>query len=78
MFDRMGTSWMLCFVCDFLDNNFLEFSTFWDFRSLDSFFSLEFLRSLERDFDLFAGFSPDFPELLLRETRDLLLEYFEF
>jgi hypothetical protein len=74
----MGTSWTLCFVCDFLVSSFLEFSTFYDFLSFDNFFSLEFFRSLESDFDLLVGFSPDFPELLLRETRDLLREYFEF
>jgi len=70
---------MLFFVCDFRVNNFLEFSTFNDFLSFDSFFSFEFFRSLDSDFDLLGGFSPDFPELLLRETRDLLRElYFEF
>ena len=78
MLVKIGTSWMLCFVCDFLVSSFLEFSTFYDFLSLDSFFSLEFFRSLESDFDLFVGFSPDLPELLLLETRDLLREYFEF
>jgi len=74
---------MLCLVYDFLDMSFLEFSIFCDFLSLEVFLSLEFLRSFETDLDLFdldlfVGFSPDFPELLLRDTRDLLLEYFEF